>query len=354
MGIFDSKQESTSQMEAPDWIKPYLTQSAGAFGSLETPQAYGGDWQAGLNPMLSGAWDSMYNNTAGSGFMQQAGQAGGMGLNAMQSGLGVMNTLNSQPGGPFQFNQGVYDTTMNNLMPTLQGSYDAATRDNNRQLDWSTLPGLNMNAAGMGQQGSTKLGQQTALAQGMTADRNADIGASMYMNAVNQAQNAGMNAGQMNLDANMDLASQYGQYGSMGLNSMNNAFDMNQAILSGQYNAGQGMQGYNQAGIDYNRAQWDTQQTNPWTYEQQRLNTLAGVGSQFGTQTNTSTSSPGIGNVGLQLGAAWLGGGGGNPFAGMMDGGAAAPAGDFSFAAQPVGYQTPNYNLGVPGYSTGY
>ena len=54
----------------------------------------------------------------------------------------------------------------------------------------------------------------------------------------------------------------------------------------------------------------DAQETNPFVYEGMRMNNLANVGNMFGTKTNTSTSDPGIGNVALQLGAAYLTGGG--------------------------------------------
>jgi len=300
--LFKSKQSQSTTNSPAGFVKPWLQQSAAAYGNLATPQAYADPWQATLNPMLSGAWDSLYGGGAGPGYMDQLGMYGDYGSQAL---------MNLQGG--FQFDQGLFDQTMANLMPGLQGSYDAATRDNNRALNWNTLPGLNLDAAMGGQQGSTKLGQQTALARGMTMDRNADIGASMYQNALNQAQSAGMTGGMQNMGNYANLA-------GMGMNAIGTGFDMNQALLNNMLMAGTGMQGYNQQGIDMARAQWDQQQMNPWIYEGQRLGQLGQIGSQFGTTTQTGSSSPGWGNIGLQLGSAWLGGGGGNPFSFGGDG----------------------------------
>ena len=317
MGLFDSKSKSTSTNEAADWVQPHLTRSTDAYGNLTTPGAYGGNWQAGLNPMLSGAWGNMYGNQPGQDYMTQMGQSAGGAMDAYNKQRFAMDDMGTNP---FRMDQAAYDQTMANLMPGIQGSYDAAARDIGRDLDWTQLPGMEATAAGLGLQGSTKLGQGSALAQGMASDRLADVSSGLYQNAANQAQNAAMTAGQQNLQGNVNLLDSYGRYGQSG---MNNAFDMNQGMMSNQLLAGQGQQGYNQAGIDYNRQQFNEQQQNPWVYESQRLNNLSNVGNTFGTQTTSETSSPGLGNVALQLGSAYLGGGGGNPFAGMMGGGGA-------------------------------
>jgi hypothetical protein len=304
--IFKSEKESTQTNQAAGFVDPYLRESTANYGNLTTPGAYGGDWQAGMNPMMSGSLDNMFNNTAGNQYQQSMGGFGGDAMSAMSAQM-------ADPNNAFQFNQGVYDQTMGNLMPAMQGTYDAATRDNNRDLNWNQLPGIDMAAAGSGLQGSTKQGQQSALASAMTGDRNADIGASIYQNATNQAQNAGMNAGSQNMAAQQNLF-------NTGANSLNNAYSMNQGNLQNQYGAGQYQQGFDQQGADFNRQQWDTEQTNPWLYEGQRMQNLTNTGNTFGTQTNTQESSPGLGNVGLQLAGAWLGGGGGNPLAGFGGG----------------------------------
>ena len=307
MGWFDSKQKSSVTNSAAEFVQPHLTNSVNNYGSLPTPEAYGPNWQAGLNPNLSNSWDQMNNNPYGNQYQQNMAGWGNQAMTAMGNAL-------ADPNGQFKYNQGVYDQTMGNLMPAMQGTYDAATRDNNRQLNWSTLPGIDMGQSFSGQQGSTKGGQQSALAQSMTGDRNADIGASIYQNAVNQANSNAMSSGSQNLNAQM------GMYG-MGQDALNSAYGMNQGNIGMANNAGTQQQNFDQQGVDLSRAQWDAQQQNPWIYEGMRLQNLTNTGSAFGTTTNTSTNSPGLGNVALQLGSAYLSGGGGNPFTGFTGGG---------------------------------
>ena len=309
MGLFSSKQKqsSTTTQNPYGTAQPFIDQSLGRYGSLATPEAYGGNWAAGLNPMQSGAWNNMYNNPYGNEYQQQFGGFGGDALQSMSNQM-------ANPNEAFQYNQGTYDTTMQNLMPAMQGTYDAATRDNNRNLNWNQLPGLNMEAQGNGLQGNTKVGQRSDLAKAMTGDRNADIGASIYQNATNQANANAMSAGSQNLNAQQNM------YG-MGMNALSNANNINSSNLNLQNMAGAGQQGYDQFSTDMDRAQWDAQQQNPWLFEAQRLGALTNTGSAFGTTQNqsTSTSNPGLGNVAMQLGSSWLAGGGGNPFSGIID-----------------------------------
>ena len=316
MGLFSSKTENKITKDPAGFVQPGLSNSVGNYADLALPEAYGGDWQAQLNPMLSGAWNNMYNDPTGQGFMQQSGQAGSMGLNAMGQGMDAMGQGNA-----FQFDQNLFDQSMGNLMPGLQGSYDAATRDIGRNLNWNTLPGLDMGNIGAGQQGGTALGKQSALATGMAQDRASDIGAGLYQNAINQSSQNAMKAGAGNQSAQNNIIGQYGNMANMGLNAMGQGFNMNQGMLNNQLQAGTGQQGYSQQGNDMNRAHFDQQQTLPWIYEGKRLSNLTNPGSAFGTTTNEQSSDPGLGNIGLQLGSAWLGGGGGNPFSGIMGGG---------------------------------
>jgi hypothetical protein len=340
MGIFSSKQKTKSTNDPSAMVQPFLQNSVSNYGNLNTPQSYQGDWQADMNPMLSGAYGNMYDNQYGQNALDQGAQAGQMGMDAMGS-------LNEG----FQYDQGVYDQTMDNLMPGIQGSYDAATRDGNNNLNWNTLPGLNMGLSTSGQQGSSKGGQQTALAQGMAMNRNADIGASMYQNAMGSANANAMNAGGQNLNA-------FGQVAGMGLNQMNQGFGQNQDMLNNQLIAGQGQQAYDQMGNDMDRQQWNEDEMNPWEFEAQRLGNLTNTGNTFGTQRSTNSSNPGIGNIALQAGMAYATGGGsllaggGNPFS---SGGGGNP---FSAAGVNAGIQNNQYGSGpnqglIPDYNWG-
>jgi hypothetical protein len=276
---------------------PGVNNVMGQVGNLNPQQYYDGSTVAGMNPFLSNSINDMggWGSGMGGRMMNQTYNAGNMALGAMGGGLNLMNTMQNQPGGPFQFNQGVYDQTMANAMPALQGSYDAATRDNNRQLNWNTLPGLDMMGTAAGAQGNTKLGQQSALAGGMTMDRNADIGASMYQNAVNQSINAGMNAGTQNLDANMGMVNQYGQYGQLGGDLMNQSYNMGIGNMNAGMTAGQTQQGYDQSVLDDDVARWNFNQSQPYDFLNNQLNLYNGGRSQSG-----GTGGGGVGMNGFE------------------------------------------------------
>lgn len=345
MGLFSSEQktesESKSQLKAADFVQPYLEDSTAAYGSLETPEAYTGDWQAGLNPMLGGAWQNMYGPSA------IGNQIANQSMYANNAGLYGLNNLNQG----FQYDQGVYDQTMQNLQPAMQGTYDDAVRGNNRDLNWNTLTGIDLASSMSGQQGGTKNQQNTALAQGMTADRNADVASQIYQNATNQANTNAMTAGQQSLNA-------YGQAAGLGMQNMGLGFDIYQQGLQNQLAAGQGYQNYAQQGADFDRAAWDQNQQNPWLYEAQRLGNLSNTGAQFGEQTSssnsTSTSDPGLGNIAMQAAAAYFTGGASLGAGGLMGGGSGG-AGAPSFQSAPIGYNQPQYNLGItPNTTTGY
>ncbi len=266
-------------------------------GNLAPWSYYPQSTVADMNPYMHGSLNNLYNNPSGNLYQSQMGSFGGQATQSMASQM-------KNPNQAFQYNQGTFDRSMSNLMPALQGSYDAATRDNNRNLNWSTLPGLDMGAAVAGQQGGTKLGQQSALATAMTGDRNADIGASMYQNAVNTANRDAMFAGQQNLGAQMDLY----QLGSAGLNS---AYNMNAGNLQNQYLAGTGRQGYDQSQLtdSVNRFNFNQQEPyNAMTREMDIYN--SGKAGQYAPrQTSTGMNTWESLSNGAQFGAGIYGAG---------------------------------------------
>lgn len=307
--LFSPEQENSTTVTMPDWIQSQIQSGVNNVAGFSPDDFYQGNWQAELNPMLSGAWNNMYNNPAGQQYMDQVAGAGQMGLQGMQQGMDYMGDLRSGGSPQFQYDQGVFDQTMGNLMPGLQGQFDAGSRDMTRNLEWNQLPGLDMQAAGMGLQGSTKLGQQSALAEGMTQDRIADFGSSLYSNAVNQAQGAAMGAGSQNLSADMNtqgsLLSGYNNYANMGLGAMGDAFNMNQGIMGNQLAAGQGQQGYDQQSIDMMRQQMMF----PYEFYQNQLGTMGNIGGLFAGQDSFGGYSPGLGNVALDFAGSLASGG---------------------------------------------
>lgn len=238
-----------------------------AISGLQPQVYYPGSTVAGMNPTydaaLTGGATFVSPWGYGADLMRQSANAGTGSLNALNTGLDLANQIRTTPGGPFQYGQNVYNQTMNNLMPAMQGTYDAATRDNNRALNWSTLPGLNMAGVGAGQQGSSKLGQGSALATAATMDRNADIGASIYQNAVNQANQNAMVAGGQNLDANMGLLDAYGRYGSQGADLMKQAYEMGSRNIDTGLQVGGIRQNYDQSLTDADVARWNFNQQEP-------------------------------------------------------------------------------------------
>ena len=237
---------------------PGVNQVMSGVQNLQQQQYYPDSTVAPQNPMYSGALNNLYNNPTGAGY--QAGFAT-PGMDAMTA---LSNGINN-PNASFNYGQGTFDQSMANLMPAMQGTYDAATRDNNRQLNWSTLPGIDMGQSFSGQQGSTKGGQQSALAQSMTGDRNADIGASIYQNAVNQSHQAGMSAGTQNLNAHQNML-------GLGANALNNAAGLNQTGLQNQYMAGSAQQQYDQSVLSDDVARWNFDQQAPWNDASDRMN----------------------------------------------------------------------------------
>jgi hypothetical protein len=260
---FGNKQDShandpvTPEMMYMGAAQPGVQDVMRQAGNLQMQQYYPGSTIAPQADMYAGALSNLYNNPMAA---QYQGSMAGMGMDAM---AGMQNAM-ANPNQQFQFGQGTFDQTMANLMPALQGSYDAATRDNNRNLNWNQLPGLNLGGSQNGAQGSTKLGQQSALMQATNMDRNADIGASMYQNAVNQAQQAGMSAGAQNLNAQQNM------YG-IGANALNNAFNMNQTGLQNQYMAGSAQQQYDQSLLTDDVNRFNFNQAAPYNLLQDKM-----------------------------------------------------------------------------------
>jgi len=307
--LFSPESSSETTVNMPSWIDDYIQGGVGNVAGFSPDSFYQGNWQAALNPMLSGAWNNMYNNEQGNQFMGQMADAGSMGLNAMGQGMDYMSQLQNGGAPQFQYNQGVYDQTMSNLAPGMQATFDKGAMDIQKGLDWNVLPGLNMEAAMSGQQGGTRLGQSTALAQSQADQNKMQFGLDLWGNASSQAHNAAMNSGQMNLNAGMNtqqgLLNGYGNYANMGIGSLNNAFNMNQGMFNNQLLAGQGQQGYDQQAIDMMRQQMMF----PYEFYKDQGNYFNNVGQMYAGQNTSGSYNPGLGNVGLDFAGSLASGG---------------------------------------------
>ena len=241
-----------------------------SFSDLQTPEYYPGQTYADMNPATGQALDARIGYAQGMGgdiadLQFQTGQAG---ANALTQGVDYLGNAMGGQAPQFQFDQGTFDTTMQNLMPGMQGTYDNATRDIDRNLNYNTLPGLNMGAAMGGNMASSALGNNSTLAQGFAQDRKADIGSQIYQNAINQAQGAGMGAGGQNLNAGLSNQQQLlgasGSLASQGLPTLANANVTSQGNINQLQQGGQGYEMYDQQGITDEVNRFNFNQNAPW------------------------------------------------------------------------------------------
>lgn len=305
----------------PPWLHQDWQQLGGQIVGLETPEYYGGQLIADQNPWLQNALGGMAGWQDGIGQQLMGVNAlGGIGAaqEGMRGGLDYLSELRSMES-PFQYNQGVFDQTMGNLMPGLQGQFDAATRDINRDLNWSTLPGIDMAGVGAGHMGSTKVGQMGALATGMAQDRAGDIGSALYTNAANQAHGAAMDAGRMNLDFAGSMVDDYGSFSELGNRYMGSAYDMGVGNLGMGFDAGNYQQNYDQSRIGAEMDKWNFNEQAPWTALSEQLRMLMSQSSNPAPNTGMSPwegamngINAGLGIYGMGQDMGWWGSGGVN------------------------------------------
>jgi hypothetical protein len=312
----------------PKWAKKDWMQAGGNIANLQDPTSYGGNWSAGVNPMLMKSWNQAGGFGGPNGIGGQAANTMmGSGNQALNFGLGggmdYMSQLMGQGPSQFQYDQGTYNQVMNNLQPGLQGAYNAAMRDPTRQFEEQTLPGINMGAIGSGGQFGTKSFNQGAIAARGLQDRAADTASGLWQNAANQANQAAYGAGGLNLQSGQNLQnnllSQFGNYAQLGSGMINQGYNMGRGNIDLLNQIGGQRQAYEQSVIDRNREQWNEQQNLPWQATQNRLNLYAGLSG--GSQTpGVNTGFANVTN-GLQLGAGLYnmfnqGGGGGYGYTG--------------------------------------
>jgi len=165
-----------------------LQQLAGAQATMGMGYAGGaGNWlmdQFANGPGGSGA-------TAGGG----GGGGGGGGLSAAQQfSTGPVDHLK------FEYDQGTYDTIMENLQGITQNSFDSYAGKTKTNNLFSNAPGLQIGTQLLGGANS-KVGQGSALLDAMTNQQITDFGAQMAQWAGGQANQGAMDAGKATLGA---------------------------------------------------------------------------------------------------------------------------------------------------------
>lgn len=257
---------------------------------LPEQQFFEGQTYANLNPAITNAYNQMINFGSGVGGDVLSGQLmqGGAGLGNFLAGSGYMNQLQNQGGPQFGFDQGTYDQTLGNLLPTLQGTYADLTRDIDRNLMEQQIPGLNSAAAMSGNMPSTRAGVAQGIMERGAADRKGDIASQLTSNAVNQAQAAGMAGGMGNLRSDLstmgNLLQGYGNFANIGLPGLMNAYNTGKGNIGMGLAGGSGFRDFEQLGIDEAVDRFNFQQQAPWQRYTDQLNLLSSTlpgGSQL-------------------------------------------------------------------------
>ena len=259
--LLGSKMQSKAQdkanaakMAAFNQYKPYvdanLEGSQGALDGVLNTGAYQGQTYAAPNQFQTGTANTM----------------GGYGTNMMNSGNAMMgntagfgNNANSLYGQYQGMANGAQQDRLGNAMDYANqnsGSLvDAAMRPELRNLQENTLTGIDNAAMGSGNMNSSRAGVATAVANRAYDDRRADVSTNIQNSLIDRSLNqqaqqfrdqgsALQGAGQ----ANESIQSAYG----VGMNTLGQGANFGM-------NAGNSLQGYNQANLNDQRQRFEQQ-----------------------------------------------------------------------------------------------
>jgi len=245
---------TASQMSAFNQYKPYvdanLEGSQAALGGVLGQGAYGGQTLAGPNGFQTGTATNM----------------GNIGSNLQNSGYGMMNNTSgfgSNANSLFNQYQGMAQAAQDDRLATAMGYasananplVDSAMRDDRRNLQENTLTGIDLAASNSGNMNSSRAGAAEAVANRAFDDRRADVAldvqdrlidrslaqqSQQFSDRGNALQGAGM--------ANEGIQNAYTQ----GLNTLGQGANFGM-------NAGNSLQGYNQAGLNDAQAAFERQ-----------------------------------------------------------------------------------------------
>ena len=303
MGLFSSSTKSTTKTDPYAAAKGPMDSALGFMGSQPYAQAYGGPYNAAINPMLQGSLGGMYD-----GGMSMYNQMFQPGMDTMNRGMGgyegQLNALQNRGPNQFRFDQGTYQQMMDNAMPGLKSAVDAQGKMSSMALQ-SNLGQLVSGSAGagFGSNPLSKLGQGGAAMQAQTALNNQQFAAGLYNQANSAATNAGMQAGGANMNAlNRNDSQVLGGYGNLA-NMGRGMAGMGMQGLNMGLKAGQIQQNMDQFGVDSARQQFMDQQTIPMQDAMNRAQLAGNLGQAFGTTTQRTQSNPSMMSSLGQLGS---------------------------------------------------
>ena len=286
-------QANKDRMAGFNQYKPYvdanLAGSQSALDGVLGQGAYTGQTLAGPNQYQTGTANTM----------------GGYGTNMMNSGAGMMGAnsgFGANSGNMYNQFQGMSQdaqrdrlgTAMDYASNNANGLVDSAMRDDRRNLQENTLTGIDLGASGSGNMNSSRAGVAEAVANRGYDDRRADVATNIQNSLIDrslasQAQqfadqgSALQGAGQ----ANQEISSAY----NTGLNTLGQGSNFGM-------NAGNALQGYEQASLNDTRSAFERQRD----FEmQQRTGYQTGILGGAPTSTGDQqavTSSPTAGFMG--------------------------------------------------------
>ena len=277
MSYLSSKQDRKNQAAQNDALmagfnqyKPYvdanLEGSQSALDGVLNTGAYQGQTYAGPNAFQTGTANTMGNygqNMMNSGNAMMGNNAG-FGANANNMYGQYQNMVNNAQ------QQDRLGNAIDYANANTGSLLDTAMRDDRRNLQENTLTGIDMAASGSGNTNSSRAGIATAVANRGYDDRRADMASNIQnslidrsLNTQNQAFADQQNALSGAMGANSAISNAYG----VGLNTMGQGANFGM-------NAGNSLQGYNQAQLNDMRQRFEDQRDFDL---EQRKNYQAGI-----------------------------------------------------------------------------
>lgn len=305
-----SQPEAVNPLDAiPGYLQSTYHDLTSQVMGLPMPQYYQGPTVAPLNSDIQRGLARMRQLSSGTGrnVLNEQMLAGRYGGDALSQAYRTTMNFKNQGANKFKYDQGLFNRVMGNLTPGLQGAYNAATRDINRDLNWNQIPGINMANVAAGGMGNTKALQGSALAQGMAQDRAADIGSALWMNAANQANQAAYGAGSQNLDSRNAFRGQilggFQNAANLGLPQLGNAFQTGTANAQNTLGVGDYLRNITQQKYDANMARWNFNQNRRMDHLRNRLSLIPGPGGYQPAAPSVSPFVQGLygANAGLNL-----------------------------------------------------
>lgn len=243
-------------------------------------QAFDQPYAAALNPMLQQYFNSAYGT--GLGMLPGAQDMRFQGMEGYTDYLGKMANTGPRQ---FQYDQGLFDQTLQNIMPGLESRATMEGKLSSRALD-SNLANL-MSAAGLaggtaGSNLSSKLSQGAASATALSQEALQRSLQDLYLSGANMANQNAYGSGMANLESgqnfDLNMLRGYGNMTNMGASAMKDALNMIGA-------AGTGTQRYDQFERDAARQQFMDRQSIPLQDAMARAGLAANIGDMFGTTT---------------------------------------------------------------------